>query len=66
MRFALPRLTRPILQRIDGHRDLGAIHEALRQDDSGLTWERFEKQFTQLYVALNGVNHLLLSNPRQT
>lgn len=56
LRLPLPRLAGPMLLRMDGRSSLGAIHESL----GGVPWEAFQRQFGQLYAALNGINKLLL------
>ncbi len=61
----LPRLAGQMLQRIDGRMSLGEIRTAIAQDTGeALDWPTFQTQFEQLYVALNGVNKLLLRRPR--
>lgn len=59
----LPRLAGPLLARIDGRTSLGELHRALRQADSGLTWDAFSAQFDALYRPLNGLAKLLLRRP---
>ena len=61
----LPRLAPAILTRIDGKSDLAAIHAGLREADPGLSPERFQEAFDQLYEAFNGINALLLKFPAQ-
>ncbi len=63
--FALPRLAAPILARVDGRASLGEIHAGLRVLDSALDWDTFKTQFDQLYVVLNGLNHLLLRHSNE-
>ncbi len=63
LRFALPRLAPAILQRIDGCRTLGAIHDELRGLDASLDWAAFLAQFRELFAALNGVNRMFLRRP---
>jgi SAM-dependent methyltransferase len=61
-RAALPPLAGAMLARIDGKRSLGQIHEEVRALDKGLDWERFKRQFDQLYAAFNAANRMLLRN----
>lgn len=59
-RAALPPLAGAMLSRIDGKRSLGQIQAELQQLDKALDWERFKRQFDQLYAAFNAANRLLL------
>ena len=59
----LPRLAPAILNLIDGHRSLGAIHGELQAADPALDWPRFLEAFRALFDALNGINALLLTEP---
>jgi len=59
-RAALPPLAGAMLARIDGRRSLGQIHAELQSLDKALDWERFKRQFDQLYAAFNAANRLLL------
>jgi 2-polyprenyl-3-methyl-5-hydroxy-6-metoxy-1,4-benzoquinol methylase len=61
-RTALPPLAGAMLSRIDGKRSLGQIHAELQALDKALDWERFKRQFDQLYAAFNAANRLLLRN----
>lgn len=63
LRLALPRLAAPLLMRIDGAQNLGALHAALQAGDPALDWTRFKAQFDRLYAALNGLNHMLIRFP---
>jgi hypothetical protein len=63
LRLALPRLAAPLLARIDGTRNLGALHTELQARDSALDRATFETQFKHLYAVLNGLNHMLLRYP---
>jgi len=63
LRLALPRLAVPLLQRIDGTANLGALNAALQACDSRLDWATFKAQFDRLYAALNGLNHMLVRYP---
>ncbi|WP_207455932.1 class I SAM-dependent methyltransferase [Azospirillum sp. SYSU D00513] len=60
VKLALPRLTAPILTRVDGKRTLGAIHEAVAAVAGPLPWETFHAQFLQLFTALNGIGKMHL------
>jgi 2-polyprenyl-3-methyl-5-hydroxy-6-metoxy-1,4-benzoquinol methylase len=59
-RAALPPLAGVMLSRIDGKRSLGALHAELQAIDKTLDWERFKRQFDQLYAAFNAANRMLL------
>ncbi len=59
----LPRLAPAILARIDGRTTFGAIHAALAQADSRLTWGRFAADVEALTEALIGANVMALANP---
>jgi len=59
--FPLPRLTAPILRRIDGKRRVREVVQALCAQDSGLTPETARRQLDQLYAVLNGLNLMLLT-----
>jgi SAM-dependent methyltransferase len=58
--FAVPPLARSIVGLCDGERDLGAIHAAIAGKRPDLDWTGFQRQFAALYVALNGINRLVL------
>lgn len=55
-----PRLAPAILRRIDGEANLGAIHGDIQAADSGLTWEKFQAAFEDLFHALAGLNMIWL------
>jgi SAM-dependent methyltransferase len=58
-RAQLPGLAPRIIAQIDGRKTVAEIYTSLAQ--GGLPqWEDFYAQFEDLYVKLNGVNHLLL------
>lgn len=59
-RAALPGLAGAILARCDGRRSLGDIHAELRTLDSALDWDRFKRQFDQVFAAFNAANRMLL------
>ncbi len=59
-RAALPPLAGAILTRCDGRRSLGDIHGELRTLDSSLDWERFKRQFDQVFAVFNSANRMLL------
>ena len=61
--FPLPRLSAPILRRVDGRRTVGDIVQALCDQDSALTPETARRQVAQLYAVLNGLNLMLLARP---
>ncbi len=60
---ALPPLAGRILARVDGRRDLAAIHTALQAQEPGLAWDDFFTAFRQLYGRLGPLNILLLRQP---
>ncbi len=64
-RMPLPPLAGAILARIDGKRDLAALHRAVSEVNGGkLAWKGFERQFDQLYGTFNGLGKLYLRQGR--
>ena len=61
--FPLPPLAAAMVVRIDGERDLAAVHAALRDANPDLAWERFHAEFTQLFGVLNGLGKMFLKIP---
>lgn len=59
-RAQLPPLAARIASQIDGRRTVAEIYTSLGAQGSLPQWEDFYTQFEDLYVKLNGVNHLLL------
>lgn len=59
-RAHLPPLAPRIVAEIDGRRSVAEIYTSLGAQGSLPQWEEFYSQFEDLYVKLNGVNHLLL------
>ncbi len=59
-RAHLPPLSARIIGQIDGRRSVAEIYTSLGVQGSLPPWEDFYAQFEDLYVKLNGVNHLLL------
>ncbi len=59
-RAQLPSLAPRIVSQIDGRKTVAEIYTALGAQGSLPQWEDFYTQFEDLYVKLNGVNHLLL------
>jgi hypothetical protein len=60
-RAQLPALAPRIISQIDGRKSVAEIYTAMGAQGGGLPpWEDFYAQFEDLYVKLNGVNHLLL------
>jgi SAM-dependent methyltransferase len=59
-RAQLPALASRIIGQIDGRRSVAEIYTSLGVQGSLPQWEDFYTQFEDLYVKLNGVNHLLL------
>jgi SAM-dependent methyltransferase len=59
-RAQLPSLAPRIVSQIDGRKTVAEIYTALGAQGGLPQWEDFYAQFEDLYVKLNGVNHLLL------
>ena len=59
-RAQLPSLAPRIVSQIDGRKTVAEIYTALGAQGGLPQWEDFYTQFEDLYVKLNGVNHLLL------
>lgn len=59
-RATLPPLAARIVSQIDGRRTVAEIYTSLGAQGGLPQWEDFYAQFEDLYVKLNGVNHLLL------
>jgi len=60
-RAQLPALAPRIIDQIDGRKTVAEIYTAMGAQGGGLPrWEDFYAQFEDLYLKLNGVNHLLL------
>jgi ubiquinone/menaquinone biosynthesis C-methylase UbiE len=59
-RAQLPPLSARIVSQIDGRRSVAEIYTSLSTEGALPRWEDFYAQFEDLYVKLNGVNHLLL------
>ena len=59
-RAQLPALAPRIVSQIDGRKSVAEIYTALGAQGGLPQWEDFYAQFEDLYVKLNGVNHLLL------
>ena len=59
-RAQLPALASRIIGQIDGRKTVAEIYTALGAHGGLPQWEDFYAQFEDLYVKLNGVNHLLL------
>jgi SAM-dependent methyltransferase len=59
-RAQLPPLAARIGSQIDGRKTVAEIYTALGAQGGLPQWEDFYTQFEDLYVKLNGVNHLLL------
>jgi SAM-dependent methyltransferase len=63
-RFALPRLAGPILSRIDGRRNVNAIHQDIASSYAErLDWTIFKAEFDRLYTVFNAVNKMFLVHP---
>ncbi len=59
-RAQLPALAPRIIAQFDGRRTVAEIYTSLGAQGGLPQWEDFYTQFEDLYVKLNGVNHLLL------
>ncbi|MBS0548198.1 MAG: class I SAM-dependent methyltransferase [Proteobacteria bacterium] len=59
-RAQLPALAPRIIAQFDGRRTVAEIYTSLGAQGALPQWEDFYAQFEDLYVKLNGVNHLLL------
>ena len=59
-RAQLPALAPRIISQFDGRRTVAEIYTSLSAQGGLPQWEDFYAQFEDLYVKLNGVNHLLL------
>lgn len=59
-RAQLPALASRIVSQIDGRKSVAEIYTAMGAQGGLPPWEEFYAQFEDLYVKLNGVNHLLL------
>lgn len=59
-RAQLPALAPRIIAQIDGRKSVAEIYTALGAQGGLPRWEDFYAQFEDLYIKLNGVNHLLL------
>lgn len=59
-RAQLPPLAARIVSQIDGRKTVAEIYTSLGAQGGLPQWEDFYAQFEDLYVKLNGVNHLLL------
>ena len=60
LRAQLPALAPRIIGQIDGRKTVAEIYTSLGAQGGLPQWEDFYAQFEDLYVKLNGVNHLLL------
>ena len=59
-RAQLPALAPRIISQFDGRKTVAEIYTSLGAQGGLPQWEDFYAQFEDLYVKLNGVNHLLL------
>lgn len=59
-RATLPPLASQIVAQIDGRKTIAEIYTAMGASGSLPVWDEFRDQFEQLYVVLNGINHVLL------
>ncbi len=64
-RLPLPALAGAMLARIDGRRDLPSLHRAVSEaGGTSIGWDKFKRQFDQLYGTLNGLGKLYLRQHR--
>jgi len=59
-RAQLPALAARIIGQIDGRKSVAEIYTSMGASGALPPWEDFYAQFEDLYVKLNGVNHILL------
>ena len=59
-RAQLPALAPRLISQIDGRKTVAEIYTSLGAQGGLPQWEDFYAQFEDLYIKLNGVNHLLL------
>jgi len=59
-RAQLPALAQRIVKHIDGRRTIAEIYTAMGSEGALPRWEDYYAQMEDLYLKLNGVNHLLL------
>ncbi|MCW5748500.1 MAG: class I SAM-dependent methyltransferase [Alphaproteobacteria bacterium] len=59
-RAQLPPLASAIVAQIDGRKSIADIYTAMAVKGGLPVWDEFHQQFEQIYVVLNGINHLLL------
>ncbi len=60
LRLALPKLASAMVALVDGERDLAEIRRNLGKSGRRISSSAFMRQFETLYVALNGINAMLL------
>lgn len=59
-RAQLPPLASAIVGQIDGRKSIAEIYTSMAMRGGLPVWDEFHQQFEQVYVVLNGINHLLL------
>ncbi|HJQ55818.1 MAG TPA: class I SAM-dependent methyltransferase [Vineibacter sp.] len=59
-RAQLPPLASAIVAQIDGRKSIADIYTAMAIKGGLPVWDEFQQQFEQIYLVLNGINHLLL------
>ncbi len=59
-RAQMPPLAGQIVAQIDGRKSIAEIYTSMAMRGGLPVWDEFHQQFEQLYVVLNGINHLLL------
>lgn len=59
-RAQMPPLASAIVAQIDGRRTIAEVYTAMALRGGLPVWDEFHRQFEQIYVVLNGINHLLL------
>lgn len=61
--YTVPPLARAIIERCDGVRNLGDIHDDIRRLRGDVDWTKFKKQFAALYDTMHGINYMVLRLP---
>jgi SAM-dependent methyltransferase len=59
-RAQLPPLASAIVSQFDGRKSIAEIYTSMAVRGGLPVWDEFYQQFEQIYVVLNGINHVLL------
>jgi SAM-dependent methyltransferase len=59
-RAQLPPLASAIVAQFDGRKTIAEVYTSMAVRGGLPVWDEFYQQFEQIYVVLNGINHLLL------